>query len=171
MPPEFNDEETFIDGVMRSSAPLQQAISDGATDIWAVLCHAENLNPMQGNARNAKAFFERVMEIFSNERVNNDLLITQLRNLLARFREQLPPEFHHLLGPHREEVSLRIVRPKVQPTLKMNTFTPEEIEDLIQRGQRCAEEALERWVLPSDAPANPNHASQTAPLSGLRLSL
>ena len=62
----------YVDGGVREVAPLKRAIDDGAQEIICVVCQPESLQGVSFLPGNLADFALRLMDIVTNELVNND---------------------------------------------------------------------------------------------------
>ncbi|MFQ5653068.1 MAG: patatin-like phospholipase family protein [bacterium] len=137
MPVQMIGGDAYVDGGIREVAPLRQAIVDGATEIYCILCQPEVLLRSQFNRKNAVELMEREVTIVTNETVNNDLELCQKINALLREHPELADS-----GPlqGKRPIDLRIIRPDKPIELELETFDSEQILAAMKDGWKKAQE-------------------------------
>lgn len=127
----------LLDGGTRQVAPLAPAIADGAESIVAIVCQAENPAVLADdyNYGNLIALAERLMDVAVNALVNNDL--ARCREVNALLRTPGVSAAAALAG--KRVVRLRAIRPDIQPTFDIQSFTAADIAALQAEGKRIAQ--------------------------------
>ena len=73
MPITWVGNRPFVDGGIREVAPLNQACEDGAEKVVCIVCQPEKTSAVSIELGNLMQLSERLMDIVTNELVNNDL--------------------------------------------------------------------------------------------------
>ena len=125
----------LVDGGVRDVAPLKFAIDQGATDICCIVCQSEKLQAVAINFKDVLPFGERVMEIVTNELVNNDLAYAELVNAHTPTDGSVATE-----GPFvgKRHINIKVIRPTTPIDVPLDSFTIEDIERMIQLGREAA---------------------------------
>lgn len=128
--------QVLVDGGVRDVAPLRFAIDQGATEICCVVCQAERLDAVGINFRDLLPFGERVMEIVTNELVNNDLSYAELVNQHTPADGSPAPS-----GPFagKRRLNIRVIRPDRPIAVALDSFTSSDISRMIELGRAAAE--------------------------------
>ncbi|MBO0939895.1 patatin-like phospholipase family protein [Fibrella sp. HMF5335] len=122
--------KAFLDGGLREVAPLREAISDGATAIMCVACHAKHIFNESFNYRNLLNLVERVKDITVNQIVNNDIAWAE------RFVERETSRGHPF--------ELTVIRPTEPLYLNLQKFNSNDISKLIVQGYKAGTDVLKR---------------------------
>jgi NTE family protein len=178
MPTSLIGDAAFVDGGIREVAPFRRAIEEGADEVVCIVCQPEK---MQGASFNVGNFFKivpRLMDIVTNELVNNDLQRFQKVNdwvdayeqfklrLLDKFQkyglkqnetDTIAKELHTLFGSKYRHIEITIIRPQNEIVMDLLHFTSKEIRQAVEYGRDTAEKALEQKSFQKTA----------APLSGI----
>jgi NTE family protein len=155
---------TYVDGGIREVAPLKRAIDEGAQEITCIVCHPQSLQGASFDPGNLFELAPRLMDIVTNELVNNDLVRIdkvnawvgefegvqrELRDTLARSEvaEEVGARLDAQLSkmPYNEwrQVNLRVIRPEAEIALDLLNFTPEQIREVIKLGRDTAKKVLD----------------------------
>jgi NTE family protein len=135
MPSVDINKQVLVDGGVRDVAPLKFGIDSGATEICCIVCQSEQLDAIGINFRDALPFAERVMEIITNELVNNDLAYAELVNQHTP-PDGTPAESGPFAGKRR--LDIRVIRPERPISVALNSFTPDDINRMIDLGRAAA---------------------------------
>ena len=136
MPVSKIGKQPYLDGGLRDSAPLGVAIHKGAEEIICIGCHPERTGSAEINTGNAIELAERIMEIISNNNLNNDIKKAQLyNNLLASGYSG--KEVHG-----KKLIKLTIIRPDGPIGVKINSFCTDDIKEMILSGYQTAKRIL-----------------------------
>ena len=130
------DKQVLVDGGVRDVAPLKFAIEHGATEICCVVCQAEKLDAVTVNFKNLLPFGERVMEVVTNELVNNDIAYAQMVNA------HTPPDGTPAVsGPFagKRRINIKVIRPERPINVPLDSFTGQDIERMIRLGREAAQ--------------------------------
>jgi NTE family protein len=103
-------QKSYADGGLRDVAPLQKAISDGATEVVVIACHTEMIEGGDFDSGDLLALVDRVMDIAVNEILNADLKMS------------------------RSEVELKIIRPLQPLSIDIQRFTKMDIRRMLETG-------------------------------------
>ena len=103
-------QKSYADGGLRDVAPLQKAISDGATEVVVIACHTEMIEGGDFDSGDLLALVDRVMDIAVNEILNADLKMS------------------------RSEVELKIIRPLHPLSIDIQRFTKMDIRRMLETG-------------------------------------
>ena len=82
----------YYDGDLSEVVPLKSVIDKGATDIVIILCQSRNISAQNFNHGNIVHMVTRVMDIVTNETVNNDIRQTQKINEIIAGNSELTKE-------------------------------------------------------------------------------
>jgi NTE family protein len=131
-------EEVYIDGAGRDSSPLSCAIEKGAVNVLGIYCHPLTMDLKHGlDYRRFMTYTERVMDILSNEQINNDHKIGVLINALithgAGTQAGSP-----LAGKRVIHGLKRVIRPEKEIPFRQDEITPEIVAQMIAWGKRNA---------------------------------
>ncbi len=149
MPVRMIREAPFVDGGIREIAPLSQAINDGATEIYCIVCQPKELNLSNFNRKNAIKLMERETAIVSNETVNND--IDRCFEVNEILRMDGTNGFKN-----KRHIDLTVVRPLESIKLDLEKFDTEQIRSAMKNGwERSQEERGVNDVRIVDEAANP----------------
>jgi len=129
----------YQDGGLRDSAPLKPAIKWGATKIICVACHPKKLAGKYFNPGNITQLAERLMDIISNENVNNDI------DHAVDCNKYLPKD-----GSKQKSGSLKgyrkikitVIRPDIEVSLDLENFTSKQIKQMIRSGYETAKKVI-----------------------------
>lgn len=141
MPLQVVDEKevVLVDGGVRNIAPLAQAIKDGADSIVCIACQPAKLSSASFDRKDLFALVERLMDIVSNELINEDLALADYINTFcpADGSPRLEEPFRNC-----RRIPVRVIRPAVELRLPLETFTPKDIAETIDIGRLTARQAL-----------------------------
>ncbi len=153
----------FVDGGVREVAPLGKAIEDGATEIACICCLPRKLEGVAFRPGNLMEFALRLMDVITNELINNDLdrfeqINTWVRTYQTeaeRLEKALPageleavaPEgvanlFPELPFHEWRIIPLTLIRPENEVVLDLLHFTPQDIAEVLQQGRSVAQKVL-----------------------------
>lgn len=132
--------EPFVDGGIREVAPLNQACEDGAQSVVCVVCDPEEMGAVSFNLGDLRPLSERLMTIVVNELVNNDLNRFNEVNEMLRAHDEVPTE-SPLAG--MRYIPIICVRPKREIQIDLESFTSEQIDEILGIGRRVAREILD----------------------------
>lgn len=140
MPASLIGKTYYYDGGLREVAPLKSVIDKGATDIVVILCQSKDVSAQNFDHGNIVHMVTRVMDIVTNETVNNDIRQTQKINEIIAGNSELTKE-----GVFRgkKRVNIRLIRPDSELTLKIDKFDKKDIENMIELGRITAEKS--KW--------------------------
>jgi len=154
----------YVDGGVREVAPLSRAIEDGAQEIVCILCQPRDLQGVSFQPGNLMAFALRLMDVITNELINNDLERFRKVNEWVETFDQVEADMETLLNsrgvteagsqemrkslaelPFSEwrHIPITVIRPENEIVLDLLHFTPAEIAEVIQQGRNIAKEALD----------------------------
>jgi NTE family protein len=129
----------YTDGGIREVAPLATAIERGADQVVCIVCQASELEARQFDPGNLVQLSERVMDVVTNETVTNDLRRTERVNAMIR---ESPLQAMTFMQREVREVEVKIIRPRDPIALGIESFTPADIDRMIQSGRYEAREAV-----------------------------
>jgi NTE family protein len=128
----------FLDGGLRDSSPLGQTINNGAEEVLCIYCHPEKLKVEEGLcAGKFKDYANRVMDIISNENINNDHKIGTLINDLLKAGVGDSPG-SPLAGKRPIEGIENPIRPMMQLEIDIEDFNAGDIMRLMNLGEADA---------------------------------
>jgi NTE family protein len=153
----------YVDGGVREVAPLKRAIDDGAEEIACIICQPEKLQGASFEPGNLPEFAMRLMEVVTNELVNND--IKQFRDVnrwVETFQEMRGDVETLLHSQDRTEadsaeilekltelpftgwrrIPITVIRPDNEIVLDLLHFTPAQIQEVIEQGRNIAKREL-----------------------------
>jgi NTE family protein len=157
MPVKWIGSLPFVDGGAREIAPLGKAIEDGASEIVCIICQPEKLGALGFNAGSLLQYALRLMDVITNELVNNDVerfdkvnawlreyerVQSELPALLEQMDEATAAQMNALLSRLKGDwrsIDLTVIRPDKEIVLDLLRFTPEQINNIIQLGRDTAE--------------------------------
>lgn len=134
--------QPLLDGGLRNVTPLKAAIDEGADEIICVVCQAEKVSGKNFDERNLLQLTDRIMDIATNEIVNNDLEWARYINTFC------PPDGTPLAeGPLAgyRHIPIWVIRPQVDPDIQLDDFTSQQISQLIDLGHYAARDAMRDW--------------------------
>ena len=139
MPITWIKDEPFVDGGIREVAPLKRACNEGAENIVSIVCQPEKEKSMSFNPGDLFVLSERLMDIVTNELVNNDLKRFHSVNEVVLEHKSL------LDGPLAGKRHIPIVHIRPESTIELNleTFTSAEIEKVLMMGRKAAKLRIE----------------------------
>lgn len=141
MPLQVVDEKevVLVDGGVRNIAPLSQAIKDRAGRVVCIACQPQRLSPASLDRKSLFAVVERLMDIVSNELINEDLEWAGYINAFCPEDGSARTE-----EPFRgcRKIDLRVIRPLVDLRVPLEKFTPKDIADTIEIGRLTALQEL-----------------------------
>ena len=126
----------YYDGGLRDIAPLKQAIMLGATSIVCILCQAAEVSAKPKLDSDVFNLIQRVLDIVTNEIVENDLKTAENVNQLL---SDLPAEV--LVHPYfadKRVIPLTVIRPTAEIKVSLDSFTSEDIRRMLDQGRRDA---------------------------------
>ncbi|UCB51590.1 MAG: patatin-like phospholipase family protein [Candidatus Zixiibacteriota bacterium] len=146
MPVTMLAEQPLVDGGLRDVTTLKAAIEDGADEITCVVCQARKVLGKNFDRENMLQLADRIMDIATNEIVNNDLEWAQFINTFCP-KDGTPVVDGPLAG--YRYIPITVIRPAVEPAIKLDDFKEEEIAELLNLGHIAAKNAMR------DRPARP----------------
>jgi NTE family protein len=153
----------YVDGGVREVAPLNRAIEDGAEEIVCIVCQPRDLQGVSFTPGNLLEFALRLMDVVTNELINNDIerfeevnewvatfdaLQREMGTLLARSdvdeaeREKVEALIEELPFANWRQIPITVIRPENEIVLDLMHFTPVEIKEVIRQGRNIAKEIL-----------------------------
>jgi NTE family protein len=123
MPDKIINTFHYFDGGIREVAPLGYAIDNGATEIVAIVCQAENPKHKKWSG-SLSSIAGRTLDSLLNEVVNNDIDICRLKNEIPRYKN----------------IKLTVIRPKYDLDVPLDNFTHQHIRDAGHLGYQDASE-------------------------------
>jgi NTE family protein len=135
----------YYDGGLRDIAPLKQAITLGATSIVCVLCQAAEIGAYAPKEGDVLSLIERVLEIVTNEIVENDLKTADTVNRLLLEMgtgAQAPPYL-----ADKRLIPLTVIRPAAEIPVSLGSFTSEDIQRMLEQGRRDARTVLSQTLV------------------------
>lgn len=152
MPLSIIGNQPFYDGGLRDITPLKQAIMAGATEIVCAVCQPPGIKPNPIKRGNLMKLVDRVLEILTNEILNNDLD----RALTVNAAVLNPAAAAPGNAPATKKfIPLLVVRPDKHLTIDLEKFTQTQIRQMVDQG--AAEAAAEIDKAKKD-PGHPGHA-------------
>jgi NTE family protein len=162
MPTRLIGQSPYVDGGVREIAPLKKAIVDGATEIVCIICQPEKLQGVSFDPGSLMEFALRLMDVISNELVNNDVERFDKVNAWLQEYEQVQTKLLDLFGESRREqeakaeagelleklrgkwrpIKLTVIRPENEIVLDILHFTRTEIAEIIKQGRNAAQKVL-----------------------------
>ncbi len=153
----------YVDGGVREVAPLNRAIEDGAEQIVCILCQPRELEGASFRPGNLLEFAMRLMDVVTNELINNDIERFRKVNSWMETFNQMKGDLETLLtsqevsgvdsGRIREmlaelpfsewrRIPITVIRPDNEIVLDLLHFTPVEIKEVIEQGRNIARREL-----------------------------
>ncbi len=152
-----------VDGGVREVAPLKRAIDDGAEEIVCIICQPEKLQGASFDPGNLPEFAMRLMEVVTNELVNND--IEQFRDVnrwVETFQEvqgdlsnllrtqgrakaasaEIMEKLTELPFTRWRRIPITVIRPDNEIVIDLLHFTPAQIREVIEQGRNIARREL-----------------------------
>ncbi len=153
----------YVDGGVREVAPLKRAIEDGADEIACIACLPRKLDGVSFRPGNLMDFSLRLMDVITNELINNDIDRFQKVNSWVKIIKQMPrletelasfglesaaglPAAEGVMAlPFAEwrEIPMILIRPENEIVLDLLHFTPEDINEVILQGRNIAQKVLD----------------------------
>lgn len=139
MPVKVINNLPYLDGGLRDVAPFSQAIKNGAEEIIGICCQSKDLDGFSYNYKDLVKLIDRLMDIMTNETINNDIkLIEKINRLL----EQNPAPANSELAKHRH-IDHKVIRPEKEIILDIQNFDHNDIVNLLELGYSTAQKKLE----------------------------
>jgi len=161
-------EAPYVDGGVREVAPLSQAIHDGADEIACICCLPRELEGVTFRPGNLLEFALRLMDVITNELINNDLDRFDQVNAWVRIYKGMPGKLNQTLGETTfsasgaekdaqnvvndlladlplskwREIPMNLIRPENEIVLDLMRFTPADIAEVIKQGRNIARKKL-----------------------------
>lgn len=153
----------YVDGGVREVAPLGKAIEDEADEIACICCLPRNLEGVAFRPGNLLEFALRLMDVVTNELINNDLdrfeqindWVRAYQDMLKKLPQTMPdyargqnvestisPLFAELPFNKWREIPITLIRPENEVVLDLMHFTPTDIEEVIKQGRNVARKIL-----------------------------
>jgi len=153
----------YVDGGVREIAPLSRAIEDGAEEIICIVCQPKELEGISFRPGNLFEFAFRLMDVITNELINNDIERFREVNEWVKTFNQMEGDLEKLLsskdvaqaegGSVREKLAqlpfskwryipITVIRPDNEVVLDLLHFTPEDIAEVIEQGRNIARREL-----------------------------
>jgi NTE family protein len=132
--------EPYLDGGLRDSAPLRIAIQDEATEIICILCHSRDLEEEWFNPCNIMELGDRISSIHSNETVNNDIEYAEYCNRFLP--EDGSPKQDEPFRGYRK-LKITTIRPDKEIELNLENFTSSDIVRVMDSGYKTAKDILD----------------------------
>lgn len=139
MPVSKIDDVSLVDGGTRDVAPMKAAIDDGANHIICILCQEKELGPDYFQTGKITELAERIMEIVTNEMVNNDIARANTINELVRSGRLTPSSDNNDEYRH---VPIKVIRPSESLNISLADFDREDITRIYRLGQEAARRAI-----------------------------
>lgn len=136
MPTQFINGAALVDGGIRDIAPLKHALKAGATEIVVIACQAAKLQAEDFRPGSLFSLMDRVVEIMTDEILQNDLQYCQKVN------KYLPVDGQPAVGGFlagKQRVKVTSIRPKRNPGIDILQFKKSEIAELLQVGEVAAQ--------------------------------
>jgi predicted acylesterase/phospholipase RssA len=127
------NEQTFVDGGVRSYTPISAAIEAGATEIDIVIAAPINPNPMPMRESNALHVMLRAFNIMADEIADKDLELAQTYNALVKAGA----------CTDRKLLKLRVIRPSTELSIDTWDFGSENAGKIRERGAHDAMHVLQ----------------------------
>ena len=144
----YIDNQPYLDGGLRDSAPLRTAIKKGATEIICVLCHSKELEDKLFNPGNLMELGDRIASIHSNETVNNDIEYAEYCNQFLP--EDGSPKSDEPFKGYRK-IKITTIRPDTEVMLNLENFTSKDIINVMDSGYATAHKVLQPSPIPMEA--------------------
>jgi NTE family protein len=153
-----------VDGGVREVAPLSRAIEDGAQEIVCILCQPRDLQGVSFRPGNLMDFSLRLMDVITNELINNDIdrfrkvnewvetfnqvegdleTLFNARGVTETDSQEMQKRLADLPFSEWRHIPITVIRPENEIVLDLLHFTPAEIAEVIQQGRNIAKEALD----------------------------
>jgi predicted acylesterase/phospholipase RssA len=141
MPVSVINQRPLVDGGARDVALLKPVIREQEADeIYCVLCQEQDLEAAAVDHGKITQYGERLMDIVTNEIVNNDIDRALTINRFVESGRLQPPQ-----SPEDEEyryVDLKVIRPRAGLNIKLTAFDGADIKRLVDLGREAAEEVV-----------------------------
>jgi NTE family protein len=153
----------YVDGGVREIAPLARAIEDGAKEIVCIICQPRDLEGISFRPGNLFEFAFRLMDVITNELINNDIERFRKVNSWMETFNQMEGDLETLLssqevgGVDSEDIRemldrlpfnewryipITVIRPDNEVVLDLLHFTPADIAEVIEQGRNIARREL-----------------------------
>ncbi len=136
----------FVDGGIREVAPLKRAIEDGAQEIVLIACMPEKMNTLTVQRGNAEKLASRLMDILSNELVNNDIRRCELIN------QHVPEDGRRVSRgalKGKRYIRLQVIRPEKQLDIDLQKFNSDDIRRILALGREAAKKTYQPAPVPA----------------------
>ena len=132
--------EGYVDGSVREMAPIGAALARGAVCVAAVVCQAKDLTVGGFKPGNVLQLTARIVDILTNSIVEDDLKEAEaINDLFERHNIPSAPGARERFRPVKVAA---VVRPSVEITVSLQSFTPRDVAHMIQVGRDAARAAL-----------------------------
>lgn len=129
----------YLDGGLRDSSPLGEAIRHGAEEVLCIYCHPEKLKVEEDFEHGKfKEYANRVMDVISNENINNDHKIGTLINRLIAAGVDPDDPASPIAGKRPVTGIESPIRPERQLEIDIENFNENDIARLMHLGENDA---------------------------------
>lgn len=137
MPVSRIGDQPYLDGGLRDSAPIGAAIKEGAEEIIVIGCHPQEVGSTAVNTGNVVELADKVMDIVSNNNLNNDIRKAELYNRM------ISSGYTGKETRNKKFVHMTVIRPDVPININVSDFDSNDIQDMIVSGYRTAVRILD----------------------------
>lgn len=137
--PTGSSEHPYLDGGLRDSSPLGEAIKNGAEEVLCIYCHPEKMKMLSDlEVGKFKDYANRVMDIISNENINNDHKIGTLINNLIKSGVDPDDPGSPISGKRTIHGIDKPIRPASQLEIDIEDFDEGDVSRLMNLGENDA---------------------------------
>ena len=138
--PHVDPEDGWLDGGVHNVAPLKAAIDKNYREIVCIACRPDTLGRSSFQAFSLMALGSRLSDVITQRLLENDMeQALKINNWVDDIRKAA--EKFHVEGTFLEKfrkINLRIIRPKDDLGVDLQTFKKSDIERMIEMGHRDA---------------------------------
>jgi len=145
MPVEHIGNQPFIDGGIRDSVPLGELIKENTDEIICITPNPERLGSVEIDTGDILQCIGRIIDIFLNNNLNNDLKIARQTNALLSGKEQgasYDEQTEEWLKGKRHVKMDIVIRPETQINVSISDFNSSDIEGMLWSGYNTADKLL-----------------------------
>lgn len=137
MPTQRVDGQSYVDGGVIDSAPLDEAVKSQNKVVLCIGCHPKEASGVELNTGDVVQLADRLMDLISANNLNNDIDKARLYNELLECSEG-----EYLRSRGKRPIDLRILRPDVAIETDITDFSSTDIDRMLADGRAYAEHFL-----------------------------
>lgn len=126
---------SYVDGGVKTVAPLSPAIKQGAEEIYVILCHPSE-QAAEYKPGNILIDTSRVIDLVTGAMIEKDVEFAEYVNKNLDYPGSLASK------AGKRKIAIHIIRPEEELVGELDSFTPSDIQHMIKVGYRTAERYL-----------------------------